>query len=685
MMIRVPDIRSLPYYPLLSGGIFFIALSCASFIGIYFFTAPAVLSPVAGVALAGLLLLGMRFWPAVFLAIYLTYVVLGIPIVFGIFFALGHTVQAVAGVFLLQWFEFDHRFNRLRDALSFISVSFIVATIAPTFGFLGLTLLTLLETNAAIDPATTFTWGHWWTGMILSVLVVTSLIVRWFRKPHVRSTGEVLELVVSFAALLTLSILLFWEGMPRVFNISLIYFLLFPLGWIALRVGPRFMTLGLFALSLIATSGTFFTFTGTTSLALGARLFQTEIFLIIISIIFLILVAVEEERKDTNIKISKNNEELKKAMERLNEHDRAKNNFLAVLAHELRNPLATIVSNFELLKLQQDFTKDGLEAADVIERRFENIQRLLDDLLDVSRISENKIVLQKRLVDLRDAITVAVENVTHLARERSQTVAVDLPELPLAMKGDRTRLEQIFTNLLYNASKFTPEGGRITVTAVRKDNSAVISVKDTGIGIGPTELDKIFEVFYQEKTESAVAKTGLGIGLALTRDLVTMHRGTIHAESAGKDMGSEFIVTLPLTRAPHATDATALAHPEPTTLTIPNMHILIVDDNKAVAEGMAKLLTLSGYSVSKAHTGRDAIRFATSAPAPDAILLDIALPDMSGYEIAEVLRKTHGYEGIIVAVSGYGQEEDKQRAYDAGCTHHLTKPVRLAELLAVLK
>ena len=664
--------------------VLFLAFSGSVYFGYHLFTAPAVISPAAGIALAGLILFGIRLWPIVFIGTYVTYLFLGTSFLFVVCFSLGHTLQAVAGAYLLQYFEFDRALARLRDILAFTVTTFLAATIAPTFGFVGLILIGAWEGGGMAGGYTTFTWNHWWTGMALSLLTLTPFIIRWYRIPSRRSLSELAETILSFAIMLIPAILLSFTDINRIGSISLVYVLLFPLGWIALRVGPRMMTLAIFLLTTIVITGTILR---TEPERVGIELFQTEVFLIIIALIFLILVTVEEERKFITRRLRENVGDLEHALDRLNDQDEAKNNFIAVLAHELRNPLATITSNVELLRLGGHVSESGTESLNVIEKRLENVGRLLDDLLDVSRISENKITLKKQKLDLKEAINGAIENVDHNLRNKHQTLTTDLPPGPVTIKADPTRIEQVFTNLLHNASKFTDRDGRIDLSVKKKDHSAIITIRDSGIGIDPKHLAHIFDVFYQGKGQTAEARSGLGIGLALTNDFVHMHCGTITAKSPGKNQGSEFTVTLPLVRneLPEITVEDTRLAPDPESGLTWEKHVLVVDDNRAAAEGIAKLLELSGYTVTCAFTGTEALQQFTTSFKPDAVFLDISLPDISGFDIARKLRDEYQFTGTLAALSGYGQEEDKQQSYAVGCTHHLTKPVRLAELLEVLQ
>ncbi|MEX0917851.1 MAG: ATP-binding protein [Candidatus Paceibacterota bacterium] len=678
--MRIYTLRSQNSYRVLPTALFFATLVASVCVSFFFITAPAVITPTAGVALAGLILLGVRYWPFVFIAIYTTYLFIGAPFLFVLCFAIGYTIQAVFGSTLLERLDFDPKLARLQDALVLIIAAFATGVIAPTFGFIGLWFVEAFSTGQVAPQA--FAWSHWWIGMILSIVILTPLITRWLRPMRRYSVTEVVEAVFALSVMAGVAVLVTWLEIRTVANISLVYLLLIPLGWIALRLGPRVMTLALFLLTITTLSGGLIV-----RGASGLVLFQTEVFLVIVALIFLILVALEEERKAAGTRLRQNVGELQHALQRLHDQDQMKNNFLAVLAHELRNPLAAIVSNVELLKLNKQTDEQGAASLDVIETRLTSVGRLLDDLLDVSRISENKITLKKTNIDMRDIATRAAENIEHSIHNKQQSFAMDLPNEPLMMKADETRMEQILTNLLHNASKFTPRGGSIELVVTRRDHSVVIRVQDSGVGIEPDHLPHVFNVFYQAKGRTEEARSGLGIGLALTRDFVRMHGGSIVARSEGRNSGSEFVVTLPLvhSKLPEVEREQLVVEKKDDSPLTWEKQVLVVDDNHTAAESIAKLLRMSGYTVTCAYNGAETIEKTAQAFKPDAILLDIGLPDMTGYDVACALREEHGYAGAIIALSGYGQEEDKQRAYAAGCTHHLTKPVRLSELLDVLK
>ncbi|MBY0523125.1 MAG: response regulator [Gemmataceae bacterium] len=363
--------------------------------------------------------------------------------------------------------------------------------------------------------------------------------------------------------------------------------------------------------------------------------------------------------------------------------DRHKNEFLSMLAHELRNPLAPIRNALHLLRLRGGEMPELHWAREVIDRQVNHLVRLVDDLLDVSRITQGKIRLQMAPVEVDAVVTQAIETSRPLIDTRKHQLNVNLPSQKLHVRGDATRLAQILANLLNNAAKYTDEGGRIWLTAQREGDDVVLSVRDTGVGIPAGMLSSIFELFTQVDRSLDRSQGGLGIGLTLVHRLVEMHGGSVRANSAGPNQGSEFSVRLPLLQE----SAAVPVHPNGRVVNGTDTvrgRILVVDDNVDAADSLAMLLQMAGHEVRTAHDGSAAIETACEF-FPDVVLLDIGLPGMTGYEVARQLRsRSQQRELLLVALTGYGQDEDRQRSHDAGFDHHLTKPVDPNELLRVL-
>jgi PAS domain S-box-containing protein len=377
-----------------------------------------------------------------------------------------------------------------------------------------------------------------------------------------------------------------------------------------------------------------------------------------------------------------------KAEAALREADRRKDEFLATLAHELRNPLAPIRNAVEVLRRLGPPEPQLQWARDVIDRQVEQMTRLVDDLLDVSRISRGKVVLRKEAVDLAAVVSRAVETTRPLIEERRHELTVSLPPKSIRLVADPARLGQILSNLLTNAAKYTGPSGRIWLMAEREQESVAVRVRDTGIGMTPDFVARAFEMFTQAEQGKDHARGGLGIGLSLVRSLAEMHGGGVTAQSPGLNQGSEFTVRLPLAAEERRAGGKAPGDARKQRPQGPARRILIVEDNKDAAQSLAMLLRLMGNDVHASYDGPSALE-AAGAYRPDVVLVDIGLPGMSGHEVARRLRQQPGLENVaLVAVTGWGQEEDRRLSREAGFDSHMVKPIdldSLQELLAALK
>jgi len=374
--------------------------------------------------------------------------------------------------------------------------------------------------------------------------------------------------------------------------------------------------------------------------------------------------------------------ERKQAEEALAESHRRKDEFLATLAHELRNPLAPIRNTVQFLKLKSSLEPDVQMARDLIDRQVEHLVRLVDDLLDVSRINCNKLDLRKERVLLRKVIETAIETSRPLIEAQGHELTVSLPLAPIALHADPVRLSQAIANLLNNAAKYTEPSGRIWVTVERQGSDAVVSVKDNGIGIPAQMLPCIFEMFTQSQRSLNRSLGGLGIGLALVKRLVEMHGGNVEAKSGGPGLGSEFILRLPVLIETDRAASKSAIHDDRTSGGA--LRILVVDDNPDVAASLAMMLKMVGNDVRIAHDGQEGLSMADEFR-PAVVLLDIGLPKMNGYEMARQIRQHDwGKNLVLIALTGWGQDEDRRQSTEAGFNHHLVKPVKLAPLLKLL-
>jgi signal transduction histidine kinase/CheY-like chemotaxis protein len=381
-------------------------------------------------------------------------------------------------------------------------------------------------------------------------------------------------------------------------------------------------------------------------------------------------------------RISERTMELARANEALCEADRRKDDFLAMLAHELRNPLAPVRNALQLLKMPGLGAEDARRARDMMDRQVRHMVRLVDDLLEVSRILRGKIELRKERVDLATVVARAVETAQPTIDAQGQELHVSMPEEPIPLEADLVRLAQVFCNLLVNAAKYTNKAGRIWLMAERSGGEAVIRVRDSGIGIAPELLPRIFDLFIQADRSLARTQGGLGLGLTLVRRLVQMHGGSVTATSPGVGQGSEFMVRLPAL-AEGVPEESAGAE-EPVRAAEVRRRVLVVDDNVDAAESTAVLLRFSGHEIAVAHDGHAALQ-AVRDFRPEIVLLDIGLPGMSGYDVARALRALPECRGMVLAaVTGYGQEEDRRRSREAGFDYHLTKPLAPSALAEVI-
>ncbi|GAB3458587.1 hypothetical protein GCM10027321_14440 [Massilia terrae] len=369
-----------------------------------------------------------------------------------------------------------------------------------------------------------------------------------------------------------------------------------------------------------------------------------------------------------------------RAEDALRSADRRKDEFLATLAHELRNPLAPIRTGLDILRLRSGDAASTQRATDIMERQLRQMVRLVDDLLDVSRINTGKLAIKMGRVELKAVVNDALEVVRPFIELHGHELIIELPDRPVFLHGDATRLAQILSNLLNNAAKYTDRGGRVTLAAHVEENALVVEVSDTGIGLAPDMLDQVFEMFVQVDSRLERSNAGLGVGLSLARRLVELHGGSIAAHSEGLGRGSRFTVRLPIVVEPEP-----LTKPTPASfISAETYRILLADDNVDFVNSIGALLSAMGHSVVITHNGPDALT-AASRFCPDYAFLDIGLPQMSGYDLARGIRGLPcGTLTILIAVTGWGQEKDRQLAFEAGFDHHMVKPVRFEQIEEIL-
>jgi PAS domain S-box-containing protein len=398
--------------------------------------------------------------------------------------------------------------------------------------------------------------------------------------------------------------------------------------------------------------------------------------------------ALRKVHEELERRVEERTEQLARANEALRDADRRKDEFLATLAHELRNPLAPISNSLQLMKMPRVDAGLVQKSRDMMERQVHHIVRLVDDLLDVSRVMRGKIELRREPVELATVVARAVETAQPLIEVRGHRLDISLPPESLPLDADPVRLAQVVGNLLTNAAKYTEPNGHIWLSARREAAEAVLRVRDDGIGIAPDVLPHVFELFVQVDHAATRSQGGLGIGLTLVKNLVEMHHGTVEARSGGLGRGCEFVVRLPISdREPPEPAGTAgdgrVQEPRPS-----GHRLLVVDDNRDAADSLAMLLRLQGHEVRVTHDGPAALGLAPTFR-PDVVFLDIGMPGMDGYEVARRLRQQPGLEKVVLAaLTGWGQKEDRRRTADAGFDHHLVKPPEpkaVVDILADLK
>ena len=387
------------------------------------------------------------------------------------------------------------------------------------------------------------------------------------------------------------------------------------------------------------------------------------------------------ELEESNARMAKANEVLCRKQQELSDLHHRKDEFLAMLSHELRSPLAPILNAVQLLRLQTNENELQQQARIIIERQVTQLTRLVDDLMEVSRITTGRVQLRQDRVAVSDIVEQAVETARPLIDQRQQELTVSLPPQPIWLNADAARLQQVVVNLLTNAAKYTAEGGQIWLSVQQEGDECVLRLRDTGVGIAPAVLPRIFDLFTQAERSLDRSQGGLGIGLALVQRLVELHQGRVEAVSA-LGHGSEFVVRLPV--PPSDAPQSAPAPAEAVLPAGPSLRVLVVEDNVDAAESMAMLLKASGHDVRTAHDGPSGLK-AVIDYSPDVVLLDIGLPDLDGFQVAKRIREHPKHKNaVLVAMTGYGQEADRQQSREAGFDHHLVKPADFGKVQQIL-
>lgn len=622
-----------------------------------------------GVALGFSLLYGYRFVPSVVLGALFAATLLNVPLSFALSMALSAAIAGTIGAHLLhRYADFDESLERLIDVIGLCVVGVLATALAAA---LHSAHMVVVGQTAATDFISF--WNTWWLSDLVGLFIITPFLITWLAPRRVLSPP--VEAALLGAAFLGVSALAFWEPIPQITHLPLYYLTVAPLYWAAVRFGLRASTFGILITACSASAATLaglgpFAATFATGNAL-----PLQFGIVCFSIGGLLLTAIARERERALFSLRIHVDRLEHALDRIRDNDRAKSDFLAMLAHELRNPLAPLVSTLDFLHLSSESDAETARAVSVMAKQVRTMRRLLDDVFDITLATRRQIALEREVTDLRTVLAQAAETVEEHVRARRHTLTLALGDVPIPVSADLVRIEQVLVNILRNAVKYTDPGGHIHAECALDGETAVVRVHDNGSGIAPHLRDAIFEPF-RRGVDNTPETSGLGIGLSLTKMLVELHGGTITAESPGIGRGSTFTIRLP--RATAEIPVTPLAAPTPRH--IPPQRILIVDDNAAAAAGLERLLTHRGHEVRTVHDGREAIA-AAAATTPDVVLLDIGLPGMDGYEVARALRRVAHASLILIAITGYGQKDDADVAlFDVW----LTKPVGIAELDEVL-
>jgi signal transduction histidine kinase/CheY-like chemotaxis protein len=625
--------------------------------------------PPAGIALGALLLLGYRSWPAVFIGAFLVNATTAGNIPTSISIAAGNTLEALFGAWLVNRFaDGTSAFDRPQSVFKFALAAIVSSLISPALGVTSLAMGGFVhwENYSRV-------WLTWWLGDASGDLIVAPAAILWSTGPWRRfSRRKGIEVGVLLLLLLSLAEVIFVGLTPASSKTYPLFFLCVPIMiWTAFRFTPREAATGLFLLSAIAIWGTLH---GAGPFAIGTRnqsLLTLQSWTAVLTVTALALAAAIAERNRAQAAIEQKKEEIETA-------NRTKDNFLAMLSHELRTPLTPVLAELDVLESEPTRSEESKSSLAMIRRNVELESQLIDDLLDLTRIARDRLQLKFGPLDAHEMVSNVAEMCRTEAGARRLRIHLDLRAGAHYVCADTAKFQQIIWNLLKNAIKFTGENGQITVSSSNpQPQMLVISVKDTGIGIEPEIMDRIFSPFEQGERSFQRRYGGLGLGLAISKSLAQAHGGTLVAISEGRNCGSTFVLTMTTVSPPAEVKPPAAALPK----TCP-LRILLVDDHQDTCTALERLLVRRGHLVSAAHNMRSAMEAAVRNQY-DLLISDIALPDGTGMELMGYLRAISGIPGI--AISGFGMNGDIERSLEAGFGEHLVKPIKMESLEAAIK
>jgi signal transduction histidine kinase/ActR/RegA family two-component response regulator len=634
--------------------------------------------PVSGAALALLLLRGTRLWPAIAAGAFAANLASGAPFAAAIGISLGNSLEGLLGASIAARMGLQPGLRRHHDVLALLGV---VAPLAPTVAAaIGVASLSVFGAESWADFG--HLWFSWWLGDALGILIVAPFVLTWVdqarRGWRLARSAEAAVLGIILALL---SLVVFSTTGGR----YPLHYLIFPaVIWSALRLGQHATASIALGAALVATAATLAGLGPFVYTSGHLSLLHAEIFMAVIAATGLVLGAVMAERNRAQREARRVAETIAETARQLTREHQRKDEFLTVLAHELRNPLAPLHNAVTLLARAPTNTTVVAQAQGVLERQLRHLVRLVDDLLDLARIRSGKILLAPKPIVLAHAIHDAVEMSQPMVAQRGHDLRVHLPDQPITLEADPTRLPQLIANLLNNAAKYTPDGGRIDLEARLEGTGLTICVRDSGIGMTAEALGEVFELFSQGRTGHTI-EGGLGVGLSVARALAILHGGTLEAHSEGPGRGSEFILRLPI--RPPAQESTAQDASGPRRVALgptAGLKVLVCDDNVDAADSLVALLRNMGCDACVTYEGTSALRKATELR-PDVMVLDLGMPGLDGYAVAQAVRKNDALAGVrLIALSGYGQPEDRKRTAGAGFDAHLVKPVDVEMLMATL-